>query len=98
MYPRFERELRPILKATELKERPHVLLIYGEADTVTPVHVGHEMHAALSPRTSSVELWTVPGAEHTFAMRAQRDAYAERVTAFLERAMRNSADDRNPAA
>lgn len=86
--PRFERELRPIFKATELKERPDILLIYGEADRVTPVHVGEELHAVLSQRTSA-ELWTVPGAEHTLALRAQRDAYAERVTGFLRRTLKN---------
>jgi pimeloyl-ACP methyl ester carboxylesterase len=85
VYPRLERELRPILKATQVEENPDILLIFGENDTVSPVHIGEEFQSAFSQRTPA-ELWTVPGAEHTFAFRAHRDVYAERVTEFLHRA------------
>ena len=83
--PGFERRLRPILAATQLKARPHILLIHGEADSVTPVYVGDELRAAMSGH-ASVELWTVPGADHTYAFRTRPDEYAQRVTSFMRRA------------
>jgi pimeloyl-ACP methyl ester carboxylesterase len=85
VYPPFERKLRPILAATKLKQSPHVLLIHGESDSVTPVHVGEELHAAMSGHASA-QLWTVPGADHNQAFRTRPDDYAERVTTFVRRA------------
>ena len=84
--PGFERRLRPVLAATRLKERPHLLLIHGERDAITPVAVGTELVAAIGDRAPA-ELWTVPEAEHTLAFAAQRDPYRERVTGFLKRAL-----------
>ena len=91
IYPRFERELRPILAATQLKASPQVLLIHGEADSITPVQVGTELRAAMSGG-ASVELWTVAGAEHNLAFPAQPDTYAQRVTSFLQRAFGKHAE------
>lgn len=84
LYPRFERELRPILAATRLKGSPRVLLIHGHADTVSPLHVGTDLSAAMADR-ASVEVWEVPDAEHTRALAADPDQYRERVTGFLRR-------------
>jgi uncharacterized protein len=89
IYPRFERELRPIRAAAQVKANPQVLLIHGDADTLTPVQVGIELHAAMSG-CASVELWAVPGAEHNGALLAQRDAYAQRVVDFLQQALNHS--------
>jgi len=36
------------------------------------------------------ELWVLPGVEHTFAYRDQRDAYAGRVVPFLRRSLRDA--------
>jgi uncharacterized protein len=82
IYPRFERELRPILAATRLKGSPRVLLIHGHADTVSPLHVGTELRDAMAGR-ATVEVWDVPGADHTRALAAQPDHYRDRVTRFL---------------
>jgi pimeloyl-ACP methyl ester carboxylesterase len=86
VYPRFERELRPIGAAPNLKGNPHVLLIHGDIDSVSPASVGAQLQEAMSGR-AAVELWTVPGADHTAAFRVQRDEYGRRVTAFLRRAL-----------
>jgi alpha-beta hydrolase superfamily lysophospholipase len=85
IYPAFERRLRPILAAAELKGHPRVLLIHGDADSLSPVAVGAELQNAMSARASA-ELWVVPGAQHNLALAAQRDEYAQRVTAFLREA------------
>lgn len=84
VYPRFERALRPILAATQLKSAPHVLLIHGEKDKVSPVEVGSDLQRAMSGH-ASVELWTVPGADHNLAFQTRPDEYANRVTQFLRR-------------
>lgn len=86
VYPPFERGLRPILAATQLKAKPHVLLIHGQDDAITPVHVGNQLQSAMSGH-SSVELWPVPEAEHNMALKARRDDYAQRVTGFMRRAL-----------
>jgi pimeloyl-ACP methyl ester carboxylesterase len=91
VYPRFERDLRPMLAATQLKRNPHILLIHGDADTVAPVHVGEELRAALSGR-AEVGLWIAGGADHVLALRAQPEAYAQRVTSFLTGALGQSTD------
>lgn len=48
VYPPFERALRPIRAAAEIEGAPHILLIHGERDTVTPPHVGDDLRAAMS--------------------------------------------------
>ncbi|HEV8435511.1 MAG TPA: alpha/beta fold hydrolase [Thermoanaerobaculia bacterium] len=88
MYPSFERRLRPILAAAELKSRPRVLLVHGDADQVSPVSVGTQLQQAMSNRADA-DLWIVPAAQHTLAYAAQRDEYARRVTDFLRRSLGN---------
>jgi len=88
VYPRFERRLRPIRAAAELKSRPSVLLIHGDADQVSPVSVGTQLRDAIGQR-AAVDLWIVPGAQHTLAFAAQKDDYEKRVTDFLRRSLGN---------
>jgi hypothetical protein len=38
----------------------------------------------LEGKYAAVELGSVPGADHTLAIQAQRDSYRERVTSFLQ--------------
>jgi uncharacterized protein len=82
VYPRFERELRPELAATKIQHNPRLLLIHGEADTITPPFVGDDLRKAVGNR-ASVDLWRVPGADHNLALRAQTVEYVKRVTTFL---------------
>jgi alpha-beta hydrolase superfamily lysophospholipase len=86
VYPPFERALRPIAAAAALEASPHILLIHGDADTVTPPHVGDDLRAAMSGH-ASVDVWRVPGAEHNQALRMQREEYGRRVGEFLTRAL-----------
>lgn len=86
VYPRLERELRPIDAAARLRKNPRILLIHGDADTIAPVPVGEELRTAISGR-ARVDLWVAEGAEHVLALRAQPDAYPHRVASFLRDAM-----------
>ncbi|UTW05820.1 alpha/beta hydrolase family protein [Pseudomonas benzenivorans] len=83
LYPAGERRLRPLHAATRLVGQPPLLLIYGEDDPYTPVRDGRQLHQALAQATHS-EFWQVPGAQHTLAYAAQPEAYAQRVSAFLD--------------
>jgi pimeloyl-ACP methyl ester carboxylesterase len=82
VHPSFERRLRPIAAAGALKSRPRVLLIHGDADSISPVSVGMELQAAMKDRAEAA-MWIVPGAKHTLAYAAARDEYAQHVIAFL---------------
>jgi len=86
VHPAFERRLRPILAAAELKSQPRVLLIHGEADSISPVSDGTELQQAMAGR-ADVDLWIVPSAQHTLAYTAQRDDYARRVVEFLDQSL-----------
>ena len=83
LYPAGERRLRPLHAAACLVGKPPLLMIYGEDDDYTPVEHGLQLHLALSG-TTHTEFWRVPGAAHTLAYTAQPQAYAQRVTAFLD--------------
>lgn len=82
-YPAGERRLRPVHAATRLVGRPPLLLIYGEDDIYTPVADGRQLQEAFAGATHT-EFWQVAGAGHTLAYAAQPQAYAQRVTAFLD--------------
>lgn len=82
LYPKMERNLRPMLAAANLKGKPRVLLIHGEADTISPVIVGEQLKAQME-ENGTAELWVVPEAEHSLAFAAAPDLYAQRVVAFL---------------
>jgi alpha-beta hydrolase superfamily lysophospholipase len=83
LYPAGERRLRPTHAATQLVGQPTLLLIYGEDDIYTPIEDGRQLQEALA-RATHTEFWQVPGAKHTLAYQAQPEAYAQRVTAFLD--------------
>jgi pimeloyl-ACP methyl ester carboxylesterase len=85
VYPRFERRLRPIRAASELKGLPRILLVQGTRDSITPVTVGEELRNAMTGH-ESVALWIAEEAEHNHALRAQPAGYAERVIPFLRNA------------
>jgi uncharacterized protein len=85
VYPRLERDLRPIRAAASIAGKPRVLLIHGDADTITPVGVGRQLQAAIGDR-AFVEFWIAPGAEHNLAFSSSPDLYAQQVVTFLERA------------
>ncbi|HXH24680.1 MAG TPA: alpha/beta fold hydrolase [Vicinamibacterales bacterium] len=89
LYPRLEQTLRPSRAATQLKHSPHILLIYGDADSLTPLQVGVELQAAMSTCTV-VETWTVPEADHNLALQTASEAYAHHVTSFLLRTLGRS--------
>lgn len=84
VYPAGERSLRPTYAAQRLMGSPELLLIYGEADELTPVKDGQLLLQALQGKTA-VEFWQVPRAEHTHAYAAQPQEYAEKVIGFLDR-------------
>lgn len=84
IYPWLERSLRPIEAAAKLQNRPHVLLIFGEKDTVTPPSIGVEFERTLR-NGAGVELWLVPGADHIQAYAAAAEEYRRRVFTFLDK-------------
>lgn len=83
LYPAGERRLRPLHAAEHLQGRPALLLIYGEADELTPVRDGQLLWQALHGRTET-HFWQVPKARHTHAYAAEPEAYAQRVIGFLD--------------
>lgn len=84
VYPALERTLRPIEAADQLKNRPQVLLIYGEADRYTPPKHGHQLYEVLQSRTA-VEIWLVEKGAHISAYQEKPAMYEEQVLGFLER-------------
>lgn len=80
--PKFNRELNPLRKSGQIKQKPPILLMYSESDIYTPPIFGHKLKAALEPHTS-VELHTVQSAEHTHIYRDQPEQYQARVLPFL---------------
>jgi alpha-beta hydrolase superfamily lysophospholipase len=89
VWPRMERAMRPERHAAGIVGSPDVLLIHGDADPFTPPEHGERVRRAMHGRARA-DLWVLPGVEHTFAYRDQRDAYAGRVVPFLRRALRGS--------
>jgi uncharacterized protein len=83
VYPRIERTLRPLRAAAHIQGTPAILLVYGEADTITPPAYGEQLIKAL-PAQLKRQLVRFPDVAHTFAFRDARAAYCETVTAFLE--------------
>lgn len=57
-----------------------ILFIHGEADRLMPVAATRRLAAAVGP---SAELWTVPGAGHGGAHRADPTGYEARLVGFL---------------
>jgi pimeloyl-ACP methyl ester carboxylesterase len=68
----------------KIAPRP-ALLIHGTADTRIPVENAYRLKAASN--SSAVDLWIVPGAEHTQAYLVDPDFYARTIVGFFERAL-----------
>lgn len=78
------------LDATPQKAMAHiaprpVLLIHGSADSRIPVENAYKLKAASS--NPNVELWIVPGQEHTEAFKADPERYMQRLVAFFDAAL-----------
>lgn len=86
VYPRLERDLRPIRAAARVRGNPRVLLIHGDADTITPIGVGRQLQDAMRGH-APVDLWAVPSAQHNLAFSAGPESYTERVVTFLRSAL-----------
>ncbi len=71
----------PAKAIAQIAPRP-VLLIHGGADTRIPVDNAYRLKAATSSDT--VELWIVPGVDHTLAYTADPELYARKIVAFFE--------------
>ena len=89
VWPRLERNMRPESHAARIVGSPDVLLIHGEADRFTPPAHGERVLRAMNGRARA-ELWVLPGVEHTFAYRDQKEAYAGRVVPFLRGSLRDA--------
>lgn len=86
VWPSMERSLRPEREAARVLGRPEVLLIHGGRDPYTPPEFGERLLRAFGD-AARAELWVIPQAEHTYAYRDAREAYAARVIPFLARAL-----------
>ena len=84
LYPKGERQLRPLFAASNLVSTPSLFMIYGDQDIFTPVDDGQLLWRALKQKTKT-EFWQVEGADHTHAYRAQPSEYSSRVVAFFNR-------------
>lgn len=81
--PRLNRELNPLAKSSQLKNKPPILLLYGEKDIYTPPEYGHRIKSVLNEITE-VALEIFEGAEHTYIYRDYPEKYKEKVISFLE--------------
>ena len=80
--PGLERGLRPIDQAGLVVGTPHVTLLYGDADEITPPTYGEVLLARLRTVTTA-RMVTVPGADHTFALRDDADRYKDVAVEFM---------------
>ncbi len=79
-----DRFVTPEKSMARIAPRP-VLLIHGSADTRIPVENAYRLKAATN--NPNVELWIVPGAEHTRSYEAEPELYTRKVLAFFERTL-----------
>lgn len=86
VWPSIERELRPEREAGRLRDRPAVLMLYGERDPYTPPAHGERMMRAFE-QSAQAEMVVLPGVEHTYAYRDAAEEYAQRVLRFLKDAL-----------
>lgn len=61
-----------------------MLFIHGDADTYVPTWMVYPLYEA---KPEPKELWIVPGAAHAVSYRDNREAYTEKVRAFLNKYM-----------
>ena len=86
VYPAWERTLRPIRAAAAIKGQPSILLVYGEADTVTPPAFGQRLLQPLQTSTDAAFV-LLPNVAHTFAFRDAQAAYCEHVQQLFAQAL-----------
>lgn len=84
--------VRPVEAVPRMAPTP-LLLIHGTADTVIGPH--HSRHLALVAERSgvAVELWEAEGAGHVKAYATAREAYLQRVIAFIDAHLRGGGGD-----
>ncbi len=76
-------DISPEYYVADIAPRP-LLLIHGEADSVTPLSECERIYEAAGVGR---ELWIAEGAEHCGAYFVDRAAYIERVAGFFEKAL-----------
>jgi len=94
LWPSLERSLRPDREAAKVIGHPSVLLVYGDRDKYTPPAHGQRLMKLLR-EIANVELWVIPGVDHTFAYRDAREEYTSRVIPFLANALQTAAIAQN---
>lgn len=83
------RDVEPLREVKHIAPRP-LLLIHGEADSVTDPRDTHALYeAAGEPK----ELWTTAGVEHCGTYFHDRAYYCARVAAFFNRALSKTSDE-----
>lgn len=76
-------ELRPQSRISKLHGLKNLMLVYGEADHLTPPSMGERLVAACAPSTRA-SLWVVPAAKHCQAQRVSGEAYLEKMRQFFD--------------
>lgn len=87
-------DLRPVERIGDACGRTPLLLVYGQADPITPVSMGRGFMDAWRTGTcraghfpeATCALWEVPEGKHLRALGADPVAYRRRVTDFFDRA------------
>ncbi len=90
--PELERRLRPELAVTQLAAETRLLLLYPEADSLTPTSMGKRLvdaYLATHKQTpEGVDIELMPGNAHMQLLATHPEAYSSRVGAFLASALR----------
>ncbi len=76
----------PLGGVARLAGRP-LGIAHGEGDTHAPLHHAFDLAAGARAAGSSVDLWTIPGAEHNQGMFMVPDEYERRLVSFFTRAL-----------
>lgn len=81
----------PPLRSSAAEAAPRPILLIAAGNVADEQHADRSIRAA-SPET--VDLWVVPGAGHTGALRTRPDEWEERVAGFLDRHLAEGAPGR----
>jgi alpha-beta hydrolase superfamily lysophospholipase len=85
LMPTYNRKIKMIDHAGELKRLHSLLYIYSHADTYTPVEMGERFR---DKSNVPAELWVVANAEHARMMRSEhKAAYLEKLVTFIEKTL-----------
>jgi fermentation-respiration switch protein FrsA (DUF1100 family) len=77
-------DIAPVEAVGQIAPRP-LFLVQGSADEVVPPQSLEQLYAA--SEHGSTELWQIPGARHVKGIHTNRDEYARRVVAFLDKSL-----------